>query len=131
MPGILFDPTLDGLARSLTIHQQRHEVLAANVANVETPHYHAREVDFAGALRQAFAVQEGGTETPGAAEPPSPPPALRVFEDPSLPARADGNTVDIDLEMAKLTANGTDYLALARILGRRVALLRQAIEGTR
>ena len=125
MPGMLFDPTLDGLARSLTIHQRRHEVLAANVANVETPHYHARDVDFAGALRRAFETQtpEGSDETP--------PPALPSIEDTSLPARADGNTVDIDFEMAKLTANGTDYMALARILGRRVALLRQAIEGTR
>jgi len=129
MGGMLFDPTLDGLARALTIHQRRHDVLAANVANVETPHYHARDVDFASALKRAFDTQTTAPgETPGDE---APPPALPLTEDPDAPARADGNTVDIDFEMAKLTANGTDYLALARILGRRVTLLRQAIEGTR
>ena len=57
--------------------------------------------------------------------------ASTVVEDKTAPRRADGNTVDMDLQMAKLNANGTSYLALARILGRRVALLRQAIDGTR
>jgi len=42
MPNILFDPTIEGLARTLTLHQQRHGVLASNVANVETPGYRAR-----------------------------------------------------------------------------------------
>ena len=57
--------------------------------------------------------------------------ASMVVEDKTAPRRADGNTVDMDMQMAKLNANGTSYLALARILGRRVALLRQAIDGTR
>src|SRR5947208_3609509 len=54
MPNILFDPTIEGLARTLTLHQQRHAVLASNLANVETPGYRARELDFQDALRQAF-----------------------------------------------------------------------------
>jgi flagellar basal-body rod protein FlgB len=53
-----------------------------------------------------------------------------VIEDPAGVARADGNTVDLDREMAKLSANGMDYLALATILNRRIALLRTAIEET-
>ncbi|MFN8542705.1 MAG: flagellar basal body rod protein FlgB [Candidatus Binatia bacterium] len=126
MPGILFDPTLEGLARALTLHQRRHEVLAANVANVETPGYRARELDFKAALRSAFEARPADAALE-AATPPSAP----IIDDPSAPVRADGNTVDVDLQMAKLSANGGNYVALARILGRRVALLRQAIEGTR
>ena len=48
-----------------------------------------------------------------------------------MPAKADGNTVDLDLEMTKLGANGGRYVALAKILGKRISLLRQAIEGVR
>ena len=125
MPNVLFDPTIEGLARTLTLHQQRHGVLASNVANVETPGYRARELDFREALQQAFeerAPADGGLtvdRTPA------------VVEDRLAPRRADGSTVDMDQQMAKLNGNGMTYLALARILGRRVALLRQAIDGTR
>jgi len=122
MPGIIFDPIMQGLADALTLRQRRHEVLASNLANVETPGYRARELDFATALQDAFAGQE--TDAGAGLEP-------RVVEDPTAPARADGNTVDLDMQMAKLASNGTGYLALARILGHRIGLLRQAIEGTR
>jgi flagellar basal-body rod protein FlgB len=126
MPNILFDPTLRGLAETLTLTQRRHEVLASNLANVETPGFRARDLDFGSALRDAFAVHRQGEL--GEDEPPDAP-HVSVVEDRSAPARADGNTVDLDLQMAKLTANGTRYLALARLLGMRIGLLRQAIQG--
>ena len=125
MPSILFDPPMRGLSNAMTLSPRRHEVLASNLANVETPRYRAKDLDFGAALREAFE----------AASPPAD--ALpaegseRIVEDTTAPARADGNTVDLDLQMAKLGANGGRYVALARILGHRIALLRQAIEGSR
>ena len=121
MPSTLFDPTFRGLAEALTLHQRRHTVLASNLANVETPGYRARELDFAAALREAFEAPAAATAGPG----------VQVIEDPDAPPRADGNTVDLDLQMSKLGSNGTTYLALARILGARLGLLRHAIEGSR
>ena len=124
MPSILFDPTFQGLADSLTLHQRRQEVVASNLANVETPGYRARDLDFKAALEDAF---EGrAPEDPMGAER-----TPEIVEDRGAPPRADGNTVDLDLQMAKLSANGGRYVALARILGQRIALLRQAIEGSR
>jgi flagellar basal-body rod protein FlgB len=122
MPTVLFDTTFQGLARALSLHQRRHEVLASNLANVETPGFRARELDFGSALTEAFAARPADT---GGGLPP------RVVEDPGAPPRADGNTVDLDLQMARLSANGGRYVALTRILGHRIALLRQAIEGSR
>jgi flagellar basal-body rod protein FlgB len=126
MPNVLFDPTLAGLAQALTLHQRRHEILTSNLANLETPGYRAQELDFSAALTDAFAsaASEGPTEAVAA-------PAPQVVEDTTAPPRADGNTVDLDLQMTKLGANGSRYVALARILGLRLALLRQAIEGSR
>ena len=123
MPSILFDATTRGLSDALTLHQKRHEVLASNVANVETPGYRAKELDFGAALKEAFAAV--------AEEPVERLPETRVVEDLDAPPRADGNTVDVDMQMAKLSANGGRYVALARILGHRLAILRQAIDGSR
>jgi len=120
MPSILFDRTMDGLAEALTLHQRRHEVLASNLANVETPGFRARDLDFQTALRAAFDPERADPATAGD--------DVRLVTDLDAPARADGNTVDLDLQMAKLGGNGTRYLALARLLGLRIALLRTAIE---
>ena len=125
IPDMLFDPTMQGLSQALTLRQKRHEVIASNLANVETPGYRAKELDFGAALQQAFEIHRA-PEVPES-EPPLP--AERVVEDLDAPARADGNTVDVDMQMAKLSANGEDYVALSRLLGHRLALLRQAITG--
>ena len=119
MPTPLIDPVFDGLARALDVHHRRHEVLATNLANVETPGFRAQELDFRGALSRAF------DRTEEAARPAS------LMEDTSAPARADGNTVDLDLQMAKLAENAGRYTALTRMLGRRIALVRLAIDGGR
>ena len=124
MPVNLFDPITQGLSNALALHQQRHRVLASNVANVETPGFRAKDTDFTHALQQAF---DGTERTPDGRDAGD---AL-VLDDPSGPVRADGNSVDIDLQMAKLAANSGRYNTLAKLLGKRFGLLRQAIDGTR
>ncbi|MCW5893765.1 MAG: flagellar basal body rod protein FlgB [bacterium] len=118
----LLDPTLQGLANALTVHNRRHTVLATNLANVETPGYRAQDVDFRTELRRAFQAPEvGGTAK---VDP-------RVIDDDDVAPRADGNTVDLDMQMAELSDNAGRYVALTRILSKRLGLLRSAIEGTR
>ncbi|SRR5581483_11109335 len=121
MPINLFDGTMEGLSRALTLRQRQHEVLASNLANIETPGYRARDLDFRAALKEAFAATE---DKEGAAAPPA-----RVVEDTQAPARADGNTVDVDLQMVKLSANAGAYTTLARLLKDEFNDLRVAIEG--
>jgi flagellar basal-body rod protein FlgB len=118
----LLDPTLQGLANALTVHNRRHAVLATNLANVETPGYRAQDVDFRGELRRAFQA----AEVTGAA-----PVDPQVIDDADVAPRADGNTVDLDIQMAELSDNAGRYVALTRILSKRLGLLRTAIEGTR
>ena len=124
MPINLFDPTIERLGKALAVHQQRHEVVVSNIANVETPGYHAREVDFRGSLEAAFAAPPGAGGDAGAVQ-------AKVIDDPEGPVGADGNSVDIDLQMAKLAANSGRFNTLAKILGKRFAILRQAIDGVR
>src|SRR5262245_29388015 len=111
MADFLFGPSLNGLAEALTLHQRRHEILASNVANVDTPGFKAKELDFKAALDAAFAGQKAEDDAG---------PTAQLQEDRSAPTRADGNTVDLDMQMSKLNGNGTAYLTLARILGRKL-----------
>ena len=122
MPTNLIDPTLEGVARALTVHARRHAVLAENVANLETPGFRARDTDFRMALKEAFATAEAGEPAPH---------TEALHEDTTVPPRADGNTVDLDIQMAELSDNVQRYGTLSRVLAKRIALIRTAIEGSR
>ena len=119
MPVNLFDSVSKGLAQALTFRRQRHDILATNIANIETPGYRARDLEFKEALRAAFDGQESSTVT------------ARVVDKPMSLGRADGNTVDLDMEMARLADNRGAYTMMAEILSRRFAGLRRAIEQVR
>lgn len=47
--------------QALALESQRTEVLAANLANVDTPNYKARDIDFKAALAAADAASTGAT----------------------------------------------------------------------
>ena len=119
MPVELFDWVSRGLSQALTLHHRRHEVLATNIANLETPGYRARDLQFKDALKAAFAADE------------APPVDARVVDKPSGVGRVDGNTVDLDMEMTRLAHNRGSYTTYAELLARRLSGLRRAIEGLR
>ncbi|PJF46267.1 MAG: flagellar basal body rod protein FlgB, partial [Candidatus Thermofonsia Clade 3 bacterium] len=48
------DSDLAFVANALKLRAQRQAVLAANLANADTPNYKARDLDFASALRDAM-----------------------------------------------------------------------------
>ncbi len=102
------------LHRSMDLRLARQNLISSNLANVDTPGYLPRDLDFHATLE---AVLEG------AGEAPSP----EVFTDPTVTPGADGNGVDLDREMARLASNGLMYSASVRIHGRRVRLLKAAI----
>ena len=117
----IFGPVIQGLGTALDVYQARHRVLAENVANSETPGFRARDLDFATALTHAFERDGGGEAPAGAVEP---------VVDTRATVKIDGNSVDLDTEMARLSENTMKEVALTRILARKFASLKLAIEGT-
>jgi flagellar basal-body rod protein FlgB len=116
----LFD-SIARLERLLDYHLQRHTVLSANVANVETPGYVAKDVSFQDALQEASAPRRTDPQhlpSSGAAAAHS-----AVFEDP-VPGRDRGAV--LEREMAKVSANAVRYEMAAELVRRRLALLRYA-----
>ncbi len=113
----IFGPVIEGLGQALDLYQARHRVLAENVANAETPGYRARDLDFGAALARAF---EPGADADGG-EPAAP------LVDTHATVKVDGNSVDLDTEMARLSQNALEIVALSQIIAKRYAGLRAVI----
>ena len=114
----LFDTTQLGLERAITGAEMRQSVLAANVANANTPGYRPKDVDFHSALRAAFAT---GSDVETAPISPT---------ESTTAMRADGNGIDIDVEASKLAQNGLEYQALVQAAKGRIQIIESAM-GTR
>ena len=111
----------DLLAKMLDVGNLRHQVIAQNVANVNTPGYHRLEVSFEDAfVRQ---MQRAGPQQPAALAI-----APQIVEGGG-PERVDGNNVDIDAEMGRLTKNSLLMNAFTQILASRITAQRAAIAG--
>jgi len=108
------------LQKALDIAAYREQVIASNVANIDTPGYRAKEIDFKGELRRAAA---GATDE--SIEPSRPGATLREAETGRL--RGDGNTVDIDREMLNLGVTAGFYTASVEMIKKYVAMMRAAI----
>ncbi len=120
-------------AAALQVQTQRMEVLANNLANVDTPGYKARDIDFKAALAAAGSPQGGVTMTTTDAKDIAINPTsdgcaalkYRVPLEPSL----DGNTVDSQQEQAAFADNTVHYQATLTFLSMRLRNLMTAITG--
>ena len=116
---VLIDTTQLALERSISGAAQRHEALAANLANASTPGYRRVDVDFHGALAAAL-----GTGDKSAVEHT----AFTTQADASVGVtQADGNSIDVDNESAKLAANALEQQAAVSVLKARTAIMRSAL----
>jgi flagellar basal-body rod protein FlgB len=133
----VFDNTLSHLERSLDVRLVRENVLAANVANVDTPGFRPKDVDFAATMAaiDGAAREGGGVAQPtlaGAGETESQQVGiaaqdLPIVDVPAGGASFDGNTVDLDRTMVAMAENSLQYGASARAAGKKLAILRYVV----
>lgn len=118
--------------QALLLHGQRLGVLAANLANADTPGYKARDIDFGAILSRT----EGETALPLEVTHA----AHIAFHDGELPAgelkyrnpyqaSLDGNTVEMPVEQAAFSENNVRYQASLNFINLRIAELQFAIAG--
>lgn len=118
--------TLAILQRALQAAALRQAVLAHNVANANTPGFKRSRVDFESHLQAALAARAAGEP----ADPAGVAPVVAV--EPGSVGRADGNNVDIELEMTQMAVNQIWHAALTRQVSDHFSRLRLAIfEGRR
>lgn len=124
------------LPRAMTAASMRQEVISDNLANVNTPNFRKKNVEFEDVLaREIYGekVPEGELQMVRTHDkhlpfkPHNVHAVPRVVEDNSTIMRVDDNNVDVDIEMATLAKNQIYYNALATELGGYVSKMRNAI----
>jgi flagellar basal-body rod protein FlgB len=130
----IFNNTIKTLERSLDIRARKHEVIISNIANVDTPNYKAFELIVEDELANmesnknlknlikthplhlSAEYQHDNNFTTS---------RLQLSEEVSL--RGDGNTVNMEKEMAELAENNIMYRTSADILSQKLQGLIKAI----
>ena len=111
------DAMLQFNANALRLRSERQALLAANIANADTPNYKAVDFDFAKALGEANAASAKGSV---AAKPGT------LYRQPAQ-ASLDGNSVEMDAERAQFADNTVRYEAALRFLNGQIKMLLEAL----
>jgi len=114
---LLDTPLLNVLGRALDLTAQRQELVSQNIANVDTPGYHARDIDFSQELQRALAGDDETARTPV------------VRNVPGLIERPDGNDVNIDREGLLMAQNQLQFQTEVAVLRSEFSRLQLAISG--
>ncbi len=115
--------------QALNLYARRARLLAENLANADTPHYKARDIDF----RQALAAAGGGGPLKTSHARHLQPDAARAGGEPlyrvPLQPSLDGNTVETQFEKSEFMENALRYQATLRFLNGTFRGLKTALRG--
>jgi len=129
---ISFESALGIHEQAVNVRIQRAELLANNIANSDTPNYKARDLDFKSILQGVQSEQslkmavtddshQSSIVNPDFA-------AEMMYRNPHQP-NVDGNTVNMQEEMARYTENAVAYQASFSFLDSKFKGLKSAIKG--
>jgi len=118
--------TYDLLKTALDVSDLRQETISSNISNVNTPDYKASRVDFENYFNNAMNetnlnrthekhIQDGPSQT-------------IVHRQENTFTQDNGNNVDVDFEMAELSANSIYYNAVVSQLNAKYDMMRSAIQ---
>jgi len=129
------ESALSVYSQAMNLRTQRHQVLASNIANADTPNYKARDFSFEKAMQSAMAGHVSGGITlattsgnhlkgdGGGAQ------VALQYRSPSQSA-VDGNTVDMDVERSQITENSVQYQILTQLISEKIKGVRSALAST-
>lgn len=116
-------PNLQAAKQRLEMTALRHEAISSNLGNLETPGYKRLDVSaaFETQLRQAITSKD--SESLATLKP-----HLEV-DTTAVARRRDGNTVELESELVRLSRNNVEYAAEAQLITGAYLKLRHAITG--
>lgn len=118
-------PSLESLQRFVQLAVTRESAISTNMANVDTPGYHTKDVDFQSVLAQSMnSTSAELNSVPGGMELQ---PAVR--EVPGLMERPDGNNVDLDRESMLMAETQLQYEVGIQLIKRDFHQILSAING--
>ena len=113
---------IDALRRQMAIAVAKQVASAGNLANVDTPNYKAKEVNFSETLKNK--LSPANSTFPGASAGNG---GVVLQEVEGLPQRRDGNTVQLDRELLQMSRAAGDFAAAQTALAAKFRLVRYAI----
>lgn len=117
---IRFDKALSMHPDALRLRAERTQVLAANIANENTPGFQARDFSFRDRLDSALVSSEDGFGEMDGGE--------LMYRAPNHPSR-DGNTVELGVEQAEFSQNVSDFQISLAFVNMKLKGLAKAIAG--
>lgn len=121
-------PLMRGLERVLDVSAYRHQVIASNLANIDTPGYHTRDVrEFAGKIEQAMAGEDEASPPGISYAGTSFTPVAHKIR--GLLERPDGNNVSVERESLLLAENQLRFQVAVAFLKSEFHTMSSAISG--
>lgn len=128
------------LGQSFNLHEQalhlqarRTELLSANLANAETPHYKAKDFNFntslQAAIRNPFGSKPLMETSSKHLQPTKSDYKFETLFRVPFQISLDGNTVEAQVEMSEFNNNAIRYMASLRFLNGKIKTLMAAIRG--
>ena len=131
----IFSQTVSILEKALDLRSKKHNVIASNIANMDTPDYKAFDLVIEKELQKVTGkgnsislnktnvahMQSRGSKADGV--------SVVIDDTQGLSLRGDGNTVDIDKQMGSMAENTLMYKAAAQMIYRKFQGLKSAIQG--
>ena len=118
----LFGKTFSYIEKSLDISKKQQAYISSNIANIDTPGYTAREIDFKSTLKNAMEgsaislTRTNDKHLGGASD-----------EMNYIMSSRDHGPIDLDVEMSKLSQNNLKYRIAIESLLRRAAKAKSII----
>jgi flagellar basal-body rod protein FlgB len=117
-------PILSTLESYLRLTSTREQLISANMANIDTPGYHTRDINFEGELQKAMSSAPNETSNAQlAASDPS------ISDVPGLMERPDGNNVSLDREGLSMSETQLQYQIGVQLIKHHFHNLLSAING--
>ncbi len=124
--GSAFEKTIRLMEDRLSLSARRQEVVASNIANIDTPGYVAKNLSFEHILRESMKPKLRLVNSH--ASHISPPEPEEVLEREMAQATIElTGPVELEEEMAKLARNNLEYQFIATMLSKKFALLKLAL----
>ncbi|MBU3633131.1 flagellar basal body rod protein FlgB [Polynucleobacter sp. AP-Feld-500C-C5] len=141
------DALFDFNATALRVRAQRQEILAANIANADTPNFKARDIDFASSLKKALEANVSNTANTAAGGLNGALPLATSHQNhipgngtkggiseadllyrPLIQSSVDGNSVDGEVERTAFVDNAIHYEANITMLNASIKDMNEALK---
>ncbi len=131
LPAMFNSSSIPVLEQVVNFTEARHNILAGNIANIDTPGYRAADlspVQFQSRLKEAIATHQQQAANPelptGAAEPE---PFGKLRETMNSLVYHDDNNVDLEQQVAELTKNQMQHNLALSLMTKQFSLLEAVI----